>query len=89
MDNRSKQGRLPRQEKPIPDVCPALDTDLAWDNLETTSRRQIWRICDTGAGADLLQGELRGICGPPHHGKNKRYLAETPGIAYFLSADPF
>lgn len=34
MDNRSKQGRLPRQEKPIPDVCPALDTDLAWDNLE-------------------------------------------------------
>lgn len=34
MDNRPKQGRLPRQEKPIPDVYPALDTDLARDNLE-------------------------------------------------------
>ena len=34
MDNRSKQGRLPRQEKPIPDVCPALNTDLVRGNLE-------------------------------------------------------
>ena len=34
MGKRSKTGRLPRQEKPIPDVYPELDTDLARDNVE-------------------------------------------------------
>ncbi len=34
MKDGKKQGRLPRQEKPIPDVYPVLDTDLARDNVE-------------------------------------------------------
>lgn len=34
MGKRSKTGRLSRQEKPIPDVYPELDTDLARDNVE-------------------------------------------------------
>lgn len=33
-EGRQKQGRLPRPEKPIPDVYPVLDTDLARDNVE-------------------------------------------------------
>lgn len=34
MKNGKKQSRLPQQEKPIPDVYPVLDTDLARDNVE-------------------------------------------------------
>ena len=34
MQNGKKRGRLPQQEKPIPDVYPVLDTDLARDNVE-------------------------------------------------------
>ena len=34
MKDGKKQGRLHRQEKPITDVYPVLDTDLARDNVE-------------------------------------------------------
>lgn len=34
MRKAPKRGKLPRQEKPIPDVYPVLDTDLARDNVE-------------------------------------------------------
>ena len=34
MKDGKKQGRAPRQEKPIPDVYPVLHTDLARDNVE-------------------------------------------------------
>lgn len=34
MKDGKKRGRLPQQEKPIPDVYPVLDTDLARDNVE-------------------------------------------------------
>lgn len=34
MKDGKKQGRLPQREKPISDVYPVLDTDLARDNVE-------------------------------------------------------
>lgn len=34
MGKAPKRGKLPRPEKPIPDVYPELDTDLARDNVE-------------------------------------------------------